>query len=46
LRGDGVGEEVDEDWSSQDERIIVDVVGFDFPLSEGSIPGGLSPQES
>jgi hypothetical protein len=46
LRGDGAGEDVDEDWSSHDERIVGDVDGFDFPLPEGSIPGGIAPPES
>ena len=41
MRGDGAGEDVYEDWSSHDERIICDVDGFDFPLPEGSIPGGI-----
>ena len=43
---DGAGEYVDEDWSSQDERIVGDVDGFDFPLPEGSVPGGIAPLES
>ena len=46
MRGDGAGEDVDEDWSSYDERIVGDVNGLDFPLPEGSIPGGIALPES
>jgi hypothetical protein len=46
LRCDGAGEDVDEDWSSHDKRIVGDVDGFHFNLSEGSIPGGIAPPES
>ena len=42
MRGDGVGEDVDEDWSSHDERIIGDGDGFDFPLLEVSFPGEIA----
>ena len=35
----GVGEDVDEDWSSHDERIVGDDDGDDFPLPGGSFPG-------
>ena len=45
MRGDGVGEDVDEDWSFHEERIVGDVDGFDFPLQEGSSPGGIAPPE-
>ena len=31
MRGDGAGEDVDEDWSSHDERIFDDVDDFDLP---------------
>ena len=40
MRGDDASEDVDEDWSSHDERIVGDVDGFDFPL-----PKGVSPTE-
>ena len=46
LRGDGAGEDVDEDWPSHDKRIVGDVNGFDFPLPEGSVPGGIALLES
>ena len=39
MRGDGAGEDVDEDWSSHDERIVCDDDGLDFPLPEESFPG-------
>ena len=32
--------------SPHDERIVDDVDGFNFPLPEGSIPGGIAPPES
>ena len=35
LRGDGAGEDVDGDCPPPDERIV----GDDFPLLEGSVPG-------
>ena len=31
LRGDGAGEDVDEDWPPQDERVVGDDYDFDFP---------------
>ena len=37
MRGDGAGEDVDEDWPPQDERVVGDDGGFDFPLPEGSV---------
>ena len=46
MRGDGAGEDVDEDWSSHDERVVGDVDGFDFPLPKGSFPGVIAPPES
>jgi hypothetical protein len=46
LRGDGVVEDVYEDWSSYDERIVGDDYGSDFPLPKGSIPGRIAPPES
>ena len=39
LRGDGAGEDVDEDSPPQDGRVVGDDGGDDFPLPEGSIPG-------
>ena len=45
MRGDGAGEDVDEDWSSHDDRIIGDVDDLDFPLLEGSSPGGIAQPE-
>ena len=38
MRGDGAGEDVDEDWPTPDERIDGDDDGDDFPLPEGSFP--------
>ena len=46
MKGDDAGEDVDEDWSSHDERIVGHIDGFDFPLSEGTFPGGIAPPES
>ena len=46
MRGDDAGEDVNEDWSSHDERIAGDVGGFNFPLPEGSIPNKIAPPES
>ena len=46
LRRDGASEDVHEDWSSHDERIIGDVDGFDLPLLEGSVPVRIAPSES
>ena len=37
MRGDGAGEDVDEDGPPPDERIVGD--DDDFPLPEGSFPG-------
>ena len=34
LRGDGVGEDVDEDNPPQDVRVVGDDGGDDFPLPE------------
>ena len=39
-------EDVDEDWSSHEERIVGDVDGFNSPLPKGSIPGEIAPPES
>ena len=38
LRGDGAGEDVDEDGLPPDERIVGDDDGDDFPIPEGSFP--------
>ena len=46
LRWDGAGEDVDEDWSSHDERTDGDDYGFNFPLPGGSFPGGIASPES
>uniref|UniRef100_M8AU48 Neprosin PEP catalytic domain-containing protein n=1 Tax=Aegilops tauschii TaxID=37682 RepID=M8AU48_AEGTA len=43
---DGAGEDVDEYESSHDERDVGDDEGFDFPLTEGSIPIEIAPPES
>ena len=45
MRGDGAVEDVDGDWSPKDERVVGDDDGFDFPLREGSSPGGIAPLE-
>ena len=45
MRGDGVGEDVDEDWPPQDERVVGDDDDDDFPLQVGSSPGGIAPSE-
>ena len=46
MRGDGAVEDVDGDWPPEDERVVGDDDGFDFPLLEGSFPGGIAPSES
>ena len=45
MRGDGVVEDVDEDWPPKDERVVGDDDGFDFPLREGSSPDEIAPLE-
>ena len=45
MRGDDVVEDVDGDWPPKDERVVGDDDGFDFPLWEGSSPGGIAPPE-
>ena len=45
MRGDGAGEDVDEDGPPPDERIIGDDDGDDFPLPKGSFPGRTAPPE-
>ena len=38
-------EDVDEDWPPKDERVVGDDDDDDFPLREGSSPGGIAPLE-
>jgi len=38
-------EDVDEDWPPKDDRVVGDDDNFDFPLREGSSPGGIAPPE-
>jgi hypothetical protein len=45
LRENGAVEDVDEDHPPQDGRVIGDDDGDDFPLREGSSPGGIAPPE-
>ena len=45
MRGDGAVEDVDEDYSPQDERVVGDDDDDDFPLLEGSSPSGIAPPE-
>ena len=45
MRGDGVVEDVDEDWPPQDERVVGDDDGLDFPLREGSSPSRITSLE-
>ena len=45
MRGDGDVEDVDEDWPPKEERGVGDDDSFDFPLQEGSSPGGIAPPE-
>ena len=45
LRGDGAGEDVDGDCPPQDGRVVGDDDDEDFPLREGSSPGGIAPPE-
>ena len=45
FRGDGAGEDVDEDGPPPDERIVGDDDGDYFPLPEGSVPGRTAPPE-
>ena len=40
LRGAGAGEDVDGHRPPPDERTVGDDDGDDFPLPEGSFPGG------
>ena len=45
MRGVGVVEDVDEDSPPQDGRVVGDDDDDDFPLREGSSPGGIAPQK-
>ena len=45
MRGDGVIEDVDVDCPPKDERVVGDDDDDDFPLREGSSPGGIAPPE-
>jgi len=46
LRGDGVVEDVDEDFPPQDGRVVGDDDDDDFPLWEGSSPSGIALPEA
>ena len=43
MRGDCVVEDVDGDCPPQDGRVVGDDDDDDFPLREGSSPGGIAP---
>ena len=45
MRGDGAVEDVDGDCPPQDGRVVGDDDDDDFPLREGSSPGGITPPE-
>ena len=45
LRWDGAVEDVDGDCPPQDGRVVGDDDDDDFPLREGSSPGGIAPPE-
>ena len=45
MRGVGAVEYVDEDSPPQDGRVFGDDDDDDFPLQEGSSPGGIAPPE-
>ena len=45
MGGDGVVEDVEGDCPSQDGRVVGDDDDDDFPLQEGSSPGGIAPPE-
>ena len=45
MRGDGVVEDADGDSPPQDGRVVGDDDDDDFPLREGSSPGGIIPSE-
>ena len=46
LRGDGAVEDVDGDCPPQDGRVVGDDDDDDFPLREGSSPGGITPPKA
>ena len=45
MRGVGAVEDVDGDCPLQDGRVVGDDDDDDFPLREGSSPGGIAPPE-
>ena len=45
MRGDGAIEDVDGDFPPQDGRVVGDDDDDDFPLREGSSPGGIASRE-
>ena len=45
MRGDGVVEDVYGDFPPQDVRVVGDDDDDDFPLWEGSPPGGIASPE-
>ena len=45
MRGVGAVEDVDEDSPPKDGRVVGDDDDDDFPLREGSSPGGIAPPE-
>ena len=45
MRGDGAIEDVDGDYPPQDGRVVGYDDDNDFPLREGSSPGGIAPPE-
>ena len=45
MRGDGDVEDVDGDCPPKDGRVVGDDDDDDFPLREGSSPGGIAPPD-
>ena len=45
VRGDDAGEDVDGDFPPQDGRVVGGYDDDDFPIREGSSPGGIAPPE-
>ena len=45
MRGDGAVEDVDGDCPPKDKSVVGDDDDDDFPLQEGSSPGGIAPPE-
>ena len=45
MRGDGIVEDVDGDYPPQEWSVVGDDDDDDFPLREGSSPGGIAPPE-